>query len=430
IDDDINFKNVDYDSGEQISSEQSWEFPTGTNYTMVPNGCWYWKVRTMDSDDDWSDFNKPWKLIIDTQTPFSAPTMPINDGCYNCMDKITGIANDGFNGSGISKVEVVIRRLSDNFHWNGTSWISLKTWLLADGTGHWRYDSSEIPWLTGTRYCVQSRARDNTRNIEHPESGNIFTIDLDPPVSTIDNPKNDIWVNRLTTISGESIDLGGAGTDKVEISIKCVRDKVSGDGDAKESYFWDGTIWTQDEVWLIATGTIQWFYNISTIPWTTGDHYLIHSRATDKSTNIELPGPGKKFMYDAQPPEGLSIYINNGEEFTSSGKLKLSLQAEDVDSGISQMSFSIDGEYWSAWESFNATTSYELTEDESANDGEKTVYYKVRDYAGNIAERASDTIILDNTPPSSLSIKINANAKFTILKLVRLTLNANDLLSG
>ena len=38
---DVNFLTIDFDSDEQVSVETSWQFPTGTTYTELPDGTWY-----------------------------------------------------------------------------------------------------------------------------------------------------------------------------------------------------------------------------------------------------------------------------------------------------------------------------------------------------------------------------------------------------
>jgi hypothetical protein len=56
------------------------------------------------------------------------------------------------------------------------------------------------------------------------------------------------------------------------------------------------------------------------------------------------------------------------------------------------MSFSTDGSTWSDWENYTSTVSYELSE----GDGEKYIYFRVKDSAGNIAEPVKDTIKYSN----------------------------------
>ena len=122
-------------------------------------------------------------------------------------------------------------------------------------------------------------------------------------------------MNKLEQISGNSLDLISSKIEKVEISIQCSHDHIKWDSGAREGEYWGGTDWTSEKGWLSATGTFQWVYDSSQVFWTTGNHYIIRSRATDKVGNIEAPVPGITFWYDAKPPENVEIFINNDERF-------------------------------------------------------------------------------------------------------------------
>lgn len=426
IDDDNNFDDVTFDSGEQSSAIEFWEFPKGTSYTSLPDGIWYWKVRTQDEDDTWTDYSTPRTLIIDSQIPSSSPIFPINNGFYYNVSKICGIASDPVDGTGINKVEIFIKDINENTYWNGSNWVIFPNWILVKGTTNWIYDSSKIKWTSGNKYSIQSRAMDNATNIEEPTFMNIFTIDQHSPITNIEYPINDNWLNELNAISGSAIDISGSGLEKIELSIKCTKDYDDSDGGSKQDDYWDGAIWTSNKVWLQAMGTKKWSYDTTEIPWITGDFYTISSQAADKIDNLEIPSSGITFMYDAEPPENLEIFINNETEYTKSSEVILSLQAEDIGSGIYQMSFSTDSAIWSDWELFNTTRLFKLP----GGDGIKTIYFKVRDYIGNIAEPISDSIILDITPPKGLSIIIEDNSKYTNSRQVKIELTATDRLSG
>ncbi len=426
ISDEVSFENITFNSGEQNIDEQHWEFPTGTSYTEIPDGIWYWKVRTKDEDNVWTEFSSPWEFRIDTQTPSSAPNFPDNNGYYKNVYKISGVANDATTGSGLNRVEINIKRINDNNYWNGTTWVSLQNWLLATGKSNWIYDSSNINWTSGMKYTIQSRAIDNASNIEQPTIMNTFAIDMDSPISHIENPIDNKWLNKLDAISGTSLDNIGSGINKVEVNIKCSEDYIMWDTGPKKNHYWNGNEWTSKKVWLLTTGTTQWSYDTTKISWTTGDAYAIQSRAIDNTDNIEDSNLGITFMYDRNPPKNLKISINKNIEYTNSTSVILSLQAEDIGSGLSQMAFSSDSAVWSDWESFNITRSYEL----AAGDGKKTIYFKVQDFTGNIAEHVFDIIYLDTIPPEDLSIVINDNSKYTNSRLIKLTLKATDKISG
>ena len=526
IDDDSKFESVDYNSGEQNSPNQQWQFPSGTSYTIIHDGMWYWKVRTKDNDGDWGIYSPPWEITIDSGAPSSALIIPIQGGFYNSLNNISGIASDPPNGTEVIKVEIIIKRLSDDHYWDGSDWGAVESWVLTTGTTIWKYDSSTVTWTSGSQYSVQSRAADNATNIELPSIGNIFTIDTDRPLSTIDIPIDNTYLNNLDTISGSSIDVGGSGINIIEISIKqtsnnsywagdrwvssetwllasgttmwsydassitwtsntqyCVLSRatdnafnieIPGNGNMfifdtdkplsrvdvpinntylndlnnisgvaidtggsgideveitimqySTNVYWNGIDWDLDESWLTATGTNVWTYNASDVPWVTDTYYIIRSRSADKVGNTEIPGTGITIMYDNKPPD-LLISINNDDEYTSSTTVILSLQSEDSGSGTSQMEFSTDGILWSGWETFDITRSFDL----SANDGEKIVYFKARDRAGNTAKPVFDSIILDTSPPHSLSILINDGESEANSASVTLKLNAIDDLSG
>jgi hypothetical protein len=61
------------------------------------------------------------------------------------------------------------------------------------------------------------------------------------------------------------------------------------------------------------------------------------------------------------------------------------------------MSFSIDGHYWTAWEPFSSEKIYTLP----PKDGEKSVYFRVMDRAGNIADPVHSSILLNTTETQS-----------------------------
>ena len=131
------------------------------------------------------------------------------------------------------------------------------------------------------------------------------------------------------------------------------------------------------------------------------------------SDNIEV---------DTSPPEG-TVVIENGDPYTSSQLVTLTLSAND-DSSVEQMSFRNDGSTWTAWESYATLKSWTMTESE----GTKVVHAQFKDDVGLITE-ASDTIILDATPPKG-SILINGGYAYTTSTSVTLQLTYDDETSG
>jgi gliding motility-associated-like protein len=103
---------------------------------------------------------------------------------------------------------------------------------------------------------------------------------------------------------------------------------------------------------------------------------------------------GAVYNIDRIIPTG-SIVINGGAAYTNNFMVTLTLTGNDASTPL-QMSFSVDGGAYSAYEAFATTKSLAL----SAGDGLKTVSVRIRDAATNVAIY-SDDITLDQTPPNT-----------------------------
>jgi len=78
------------------------------------------------------------------------------------IDKITGTAADAC--AGLAKVEVLIENCKTGKFWDGEGWVNTKTWLKAEGTADWSFDSCEINFELDTNYAIKARATDCAGN--------------------------------------------------------------------------------------------------------------------------------------------------------------------------------------------------------------------------------------------------------------------------
>jgi hypothetical protein len=415
---DQNFYSIQYDSGEQSSTDPIWEFPMGTNYEYIEDGTWYWKVRTRAANGYWGYYSDPFVFTIDTFNPTSEISYPVNNGFYNELKSITGTAMDSEyiwdsgTSTSLDRVEIIIQRESDNYYWNGINWKAVYTILKANGKNEWEYDTELITWTTGIEYTIKSWAVDIVNNYQVPPDTVKFLYETEKPNSSIENPKDDVWINKLESIYGVASDIGGSEVSKVEISIECWERGKS----------WDGSSWTNSIKWLEANGQGIWSYDTNDIDWETGFSYFINSRAIDLAGNIQGSSDEIRFIFDDESPE-CEIKINNDEKFTKSTQVTVAIHAEDNGAGPELMAFSFDNNQWTAWETFSLVKKLELP----TSDGKKTIFCNVQDGAGNkLVTPEFDTIILDTTAPTDLLIVINDGATETDSRSVTLTLNAND----
>lgn len=428
IGDTFGFLDINYDSGMVQSSTSSF-----TPIESLPDGIWYWRVRTKDSFGDWGAFSLPWKFYIDTKPPNSTIMIPENNRFYNNLISIAGTAFDQGDGIGVVNVEITIKRLGDDQYWNGSDWQSNGIWLSTNGTTEWKYNSGSVNWTSDVQFEIQSRAIDNLTNIETPISSIIFNFDSEKPSSTIEFPMNNSHVNALPVVSGKSIDIGGAGVEKVEICIF----------DCKTNTFWNEISWNSFENWIEVEGTKNWTFDTSKIPLESGRKYIIISKATDNISNVEIPDDECTFTFDKKFPTSSIYYpidnsiLNNlnsisGEASDTGGSVieKVEIFIKNIDTkkfwdGNEWVSkenwlFASGNENWS----FNATNISWITDN----------YYKIQSRASDLAKNiefiSPEVKFMYDDKPPEITISINKNDELTNITTVNLQLKSEDTGSG
>jgi hypothetical protein len=405
------------------NSEKKWIVASGNNYWSVNTENVIWTSdkqyeitsRAIDNATNIEIPSCSLTINFDLFNPTINVIYPMNNAWLNELFNIYGTSSDT-GGSGLNKVEILLKQHSNDNYWSGSSWSTEEQWLTPSGIENWYYDTSLITWTQNTHYRIYSRVTDFASNVGIPTNVTIFQFDFEEPISMIDNPGNNLFLNKLNTVTGTAQDTGGSGLESVMVGIERLSDKK----------WWNAfsNNWVDDFVPITSNGLNQWTFDSSNVTWTTDSEYNIYSIASDYANNIESNHKSIKFMFDDKQPT-ISIKINNDEVFTNSKLVTLNLSAIDTGSGVSQIAFSNDNSEWTSWEPFLEIKTFEVPD----IDGNKTIYYKVKDRAGNIAKE-SDFIILDTTPPHSLMITVNNGSKKTNSPNVTLDLSAIDDLSG
>ncbi|MBY8981276.1 MAG: hypothetical protein KGD72_12865, partial [Candidatus Lokiarchaeota archaeon] len=130
-----------------------------------------------------------------------------------------------------------------------------------------------------------------------------------------------------------------------------------------------------------------------------------------------------QIVKDTVNPTG-SVIINGGDTWTNSTNVSLSLTYDDITSGVLEVRYKNDDSSWSDWEAAGATRAWSLV----GADGNRTVYYEVKDNASLITQ-FNDSIILDTEAPTG-SITINGGDTWTNSTNVSLSLTYDDITSG
>jgi len=129
----------------------------------------------------------------------------------NSLTSITGTATDDV---GVAGVDVTIKRTLGTTaeYWNGSSWQSTSTFIVAtasdgawgEASEDWKIDTAKLPSLTdGTAYIIAATAVDNVGEYDHSPATESFIYDVTKPTLT-----SIVWAdvdNSSTINSGDKL---------------------------------------------------------------------------------------------------------------------------------------------------------------------------------------------------------------------------------
>jgi len=419
------FSTTDYDSGE-IGSNKTFYVPS----RPLPDGTWYWRVRTMDGDLDWGEYNNHSVVKIDVTPP--EPFSPAaNPGCWTNASVLVSFSTTD-NTSGIDHYLMQID--------NGDFSPQDSPCILSD--------------LLNGIHNIVIRAYDNATNYY---DGNVTVYtDKDKPNSfaPVADPagwtNGDVRISFVTTDPTSGVGRYEVGVDGTNFSLQAspytlplIRDGIhnitvraydlaQNRVDGTVQVFIDRTppnafrAEASPKGWTNATPKISFsttdilsgirYYDVGIdgsdfsvqtspyqLPMLEDGQHDVTVRAFDKANNsINSTTP---VYIDKVPPTDLTLSINNGAAITSSLRVSLSILAADPTSGVGQMCFSGDGKSFSPWENYTELRSWDLF----PGLGKKTVHVMVKDRAGNVAKPASaqisyDPSATDTSPPEITDI--------------------------
>jgi uncharacterized repeat protein (TIGR01451 family) len=268
-------------------------------------------------------------------------------------------------GSGITRVDLLIQRVSDGKYWTGTAWgarTPLATTLspLAGGV------AGSVTW---TRRNAAGTLLPNGANL--PDGAYVFTaivtdrstdsgaailrvnVDKALPVSvTITRPANGSFLNQLASAAGTAVDnLRGSGISAVKVSL---RRRLDGK-------FWTGTGWgaltlhSTDLTPGSATGSVNWTWaeRLPTLSLLLNGQYILTAVATDRAGNSRT-GVASTFTVDKTAP--VVVFATPLSNSVVTQLPRVSGRITDAGgSGVSRVQLFIqrssDGKFWtgSAW---------------------------------------------------------------------------------
>ncbi len=355
---------------------------SGVFVFLAPYGDGFYEFYTVASDVSGNIETPPISADMDVGLDTAAPSGSIIVDSGNMWTGSTSAVLTLTYSDSVSGVLQV--RYSNDIVWDSETWESpslTKAWTLTSGDGP---------------KTVYYQLKDNA-GLESITYSDSIVLDTKSPTGSILINGGDVWTTsasvNLTLIYSDSM----SGVYQV---------RYSNDG------IWDTELWeppSAEKAWTLTPGD-----GTKTVYYQMKDCAGVESATY--SDYIEL---------DTTFPAG-SVLINDGDAWTTSISVILTLAYGDPTSGVNLVRYSNDG-VWDTetWESASGTKAWTLT----PGDGTKTVYYQVRNEAGLESTTYSDEVGLDTTRPTG-SIVINSGAQRTTSTSVTLELAYSDSTSG
>ncbi|HRY29968.1 MAG TPA: fibronectin type III domain-containing protein, partial [Elusimicrobiota bacterium] len=259
----------------------------------------------------WSNF--------DNVGPTSSVTYPVNGGYVTALSALTGTAADTpETGSGFSKVEMALRRLSDGYWWNGsTDFDQGVPYFALTSAQDGAFDSNSEIWTypmptlsAGASYYAVSRASDTWRAESPLSAGVTFYFDDGAPQTGLLRPDGAYQGSALTTLSGTASD-SGFGLNTVQVRVRRL---------AGLNPYWNAALQNFDDAlnadsaWFSASSTGAWETWQSTqslVFLVTGTTYTVEAKSRDLAGNWDAITSTGTFMYDATPAFSVLLLPGN-----------------------------------------------------------------------------------------------------------------------
>jgi hypothetical protein len=383
----------------------NYEESTTDIYTTLADGRWYFHIRTGDNALNWNRSAAHFgPVLIDTTSPDSVQ-LGINGGADLTSGRFVSLtvnASDPSPGSGIAHMA---------FSNDGRNWSDWE-----------QYCATRPGWdLTDTAFGGNDK--DGTKTVFSTVRDGVGR-----EIPAARRARATIFLDRLAP-EGLSLTInGGAGfTCSTEVKLELSSEDPEPDsGLARMAFSNDGSTWGE---WMDWRNCTDWSLAGAGGSGADGKK-TVFFRVQDRAGNVGGPAEASIFL-DTGRPRDTSVKINGGAVYTNGSVVALGLWAFDPEPGSLplEMALSNSENATGVWEPLAASRlNWSLTAGPGGTDtdGEKAVWLRVRDAAGNEGGPVNDTIFLDRISPGPLRIVVNAGADRTNRPGIELSLEVND----
>ncbi|MEW6069742.1 MAG: CARDB domain-containing protein, partial [Candidatus Thermoplasmatota archaeon] len=357
--------------------QPSYRYDVYTNHITqnLTDGTYYWRIRAVDNANNFGNWSPMFNFILDTLAP----------------KNIIFLINGGATETSSEEVYLIIyAENTDRIRlWNEGS-VEPTTWMNYTTFLNWTL--AEVPYNASEERTVWLKCLNNKTNRSANKYASILVNKITPWVRIKDHARF-INATQFTLYWEPFVDLDFI--KKFEILEE-----------GKES-------WVDVEKNLSFT-----FYGLSQ------GYHNFYVRATDVGDRVGAPN-STFICVDLLPPTSLSLIVNEGAGYTNSTSAVLDINAVENFSvtrqvaGIDKYYISNNGYDWLEYNctQFPESLVWNLILGIENIDGSKTVYFKVKDRAGNYAI-VNATVFLDRLKPTNLKIDLPQTTNSTSIALI------------
>lgn len=280
--------------------------------------------------------------VVDTTPPVIAITSPAPNALQGTFPTVTGTITDAPGGTGPARVLVSIRRLSDGFYWNGSTFVRESATIPAALTGNgttWAL-TQNLPRganLRSDNYAVIAIGFDGAGNRSEARVSFPVIPDTVAPTFTVDTPRAGSTIQRLTRVAGTIRDNeGGSGIDRVGVAILRARDEL----------WWNGSTWTDTFTTLPAVVSGNTYALTSSLPSsedTPRGFYTIIVQAFDRIGNQRQID--RNIAIDSNGPvqTNAAVTVSSASADAATGTVRVTFASAVSASAIDDVQVTVDG---------------------------------------------------------------------------------------
>ena len=215
------------------------------------------------------------------------------------------------------------------------------TWLVATSTASWSYFATGLNagnLVNGASYRIHAHSVDVAGNIDVVSATSTFVFDTDTPISTVTVPSDGSVQLNPADIAGTASDVGPAGIQKVQISLRLDNAPTSQTAGSEDFYLDpssysivnQSSFTSTSEVWIDASGSTNWNFATTGI-WKSGKRYWAKARAIDRAGNVQTNtsiGNGNNFIVSL-PASAFQVIVDTSSPITAGTSRNITVNAVD-----------------------------------------------------------------------------------------------------